>query len=31
MAKDAQERAQREFTIEAMTDRVEGLYRQLLQ
>jgi glycosyltransferase involved in cell wall biosynthesis len=31
MAQDAQERAQREFTIEAMTDRVEGLYRQLLQ
>lgn len=31
MAQSAQERAQREFTIEAMTDRVEGLYRQLLQ
>jgi glycosyltransferase involved in cell wall biosynthesis len=31
MAQCAQERAQREFTIEAMTDRVEGLYRQLLQ
>jgi glycosyltransferase involved in cell wall biosynthesis len=30
MAQCAQERALREFTIEAMADRVEGLYRQLL-
>lgn len=28
MAQSAQERAQKEFTIEAMTDRVEGLYRE---
>jgi len=31
MAENARERAQREFTIEAMTDRVEALYRQLLR
>lgn len=31
MAQRAQERAGKEFTIEAMTDRVEGLYRQLLR
>jgi len=31
MARSAQERAEREFTIEAMTERVEGLYRQLLR
>jgi glycosyltransferase involved in cell wall biosynthesis len=31
MGNAARERAGREFTIEAMTDRVEGLYRQLLR
>jgi glycosyltransferase involved in cell wall biosynthesis len=31
MARSAQERAEREFTIEAMTERVEALYRQLLR
>jgi glycosyltransferase involved in cell wall biosynthesis len=31
MGNAARERAGREFTIEAMTDRVEGLYRRLLQ
>jgi glycosyltransferase involved in cell wall biosynthesis len=30
MGQKAQERARQEFTIEAMTDRVEALYRQLL-
>jgi glycosyltransferase involved in cell wall biosynthesis len=30
MGQKAQERAEKEFTIEAMTDRVEALYRQLL-
>jgi hypothetical protein len=29
MAQNAQERAEKEFTIEAMTDHVEGLYREL--
>jgi glycosyltransferase involved in cell wall biosynthesis len=31
MAQSAQERAEKEFTIEAMTDRVEDLYRKLLR
>jgi len=31
MARSAQERAEQEFTIEAMTERVEELYRQLLR
>lgn len=29
MAQSAKERAQKEFTIEVMTDRIEGLYREL--
>jgi glycosyltransferase involved in cell wall biosynthesis len=31
MGNAARERAEREFTIEAMTDRVEGLYRRLIK
>ena len=31
MARSARERAEKEFTIEAMTERIEDLYRQLLR